>query len=71
MFRVLESLISGKSASQSARFVLGQLPIVGFSPAIQRAAEEAARKSKLAVERALELDPDLAEAYAANGSIQM
>ena len=38
----------------------------GFAPA-----EEAARKSKLAVERALELDPDLAEAYAAKGSIQM
>lgn len=38
----------------------------GFAPA-----EEAARKSKLAVERALELDPDLAEAHAAKGAIQM
>src|SRR4029077_10840268 len=34
-------------------------------------AEESARKSKLAVELALELDPELAEAYAAKGAIQM
>jgi TolB-like protein/DNA-binding winged helix-turn-helix (wHTH) protein len=38
----------------------------GYAPA-----EEAAQKSRLAVERALELDPDLAEAHAAKGSIQM
>jgi TolB-like protein/DNA-binding winged helix-turn-helix (wHTH) protein/Tfp pilus assembly protein PilF len=38
----------------------------GFVPA-----EEAASRARLAVERALELDPGLAEAYAAKGSIQM